>query len=668
MERAVLDTNVWVSGLACLSLLASVALAAERVDYPPAARLKHRCLVAMAPETGDAEGKPFSRLIQRGHEALWFTVASGSTPRATRWVAYDTAQQKIVPLSADPREPEKPKAKPPREDPPLPAGVKPSQFDRWASGDRWRTVFRQAKLDDVLAQASLQEGFGCSAREGATANDAAQVFLHRPPTGEGVKLCSLEPFEGQVLHTVYWLRLMPSGDVAVLAGNARVTVLQLYENPLLDTLSAQWNALLNEGLKAEPVVQARCVGSLYDLSPYADRAFDAIPVASDGRAYFGTMPHHSSESGPLFAFDPKQDKLILLGDIGRLGGVHRPDAVPQMVHANAFEMNGKVYFTGQDPHYGGWDFPVARPEDKPSYPGSPIVEFDLKSQKARSLGVPFAGNPGIFRISGDPKRNVLYLRRGYHRGHLWPITWFAIALDAQGNFAGEPQKLPLDEHPHDLVVAADGTLYGTVPEPKAYKEFLARREARQKTDDIVAQTEVWRIAPDLSKAERVTTLAGGWEITFAPWQNGQAAAVGITEREVVRLDLARGTVERLADCPRVLRTGLGMVCLHKGALYAFRWVHPKGAGSRTSGLYSFDLATGKALYHGVVVDEAGRRVKDLNHFVFLPDGRLFAEGTAYGLPTDRRYMPRYRDGEPYRLDGVGLVIDTLPPGRPLSDP
>jgi len=415
--------------LSLVVLTACSATAAERADHPPAARLKHQCLVASAPEKGDAEGKPFSRLIQRGYEAIWFTVVSAN---GVRWVVYDTAQQKIVPVGS---EPEKPKARAPKEEPPLPPGVKPSHFDRWASGDRWRSAFKQAKLEDVLAGANLQEGFGCSARDGASANDPAQILLHRPPSAEGVKLCSLEPFEGQTLHAVYWLRLMPSGDIAVLAGNAKVTVLQVYENPLLDTICAQWNALLNEAFKGEPVVKARCVGSLYALSPYADRAFDAIPVASDGRAYFGTMPHHASESGPVFAFDPKQDKLILLGDIGRLGGVHRPDAVPQMMHGNAFEMNGKVYFTGQDPHYGGWDFPVAKREDKPRYPGSPIVEYDLKTQKARALGVPFAGNPGIFRISGDPKRSVLYLRRGYHRGHEWPLAWFAIQLDANPHFS-----------------------------------------------------------------------------------------------------------------------------------------------------------------------------------------------------------------------------------------
>jgi len=141
----------------------------------------------------------------------------------------------------------------------------------------------------------------------------------------------------------------------------------------------------------------------------------------------------------------------------------------------------------------------------------------------------------------------------------------------------------------------------------------------------------------------------------------------VTDREIVRLDLAKGTIEKVADCPKCFRPHEGSILLHDGRLYTIQRISPKRPASRTAGLYSLDLATGKALFHGLIVDDAGRRPKDLNHFAFLPDGRLFTEGTAYGLPTDRHYMPRYRDSEPYRLDGIGLVIDKLPPGRPIEE-
>jgi hypothetical protein len=56
----------------------------------------------------------------------------------------------------------------------------------------------------------------------------------------------------------------------------------------------------------------------------------------------------------------------------------------------------------------------------------------------------------------------------------------------------------------------------------------------------------------------------------------------------------------------------------------------------------------------------------LNRFTFLPDGRIFTTGTVYGLATDRNYMPRYRNSEPYRLDCAAFVISKLPPGKPLE--
>jgi hypothetical protein len=79
-----------------------------------------------------------------------------------------------------------------------------------------------------------------------------------------------------------------------------------------------------------------------------------------------------------------------------------------------------------------------------------------------------------------------------------------------------------------------------------------------------------------------------------------------------------------------------------------------------------DPRSGKTLYYGLIVDDQGRRPKDLNRFAFLPDGRIFTTGTVYARPGDRHYMPRYRDTEPYRLDCAAWVIEKIPPGRPAK--
>jgi len=654
--------------LLVLGAMLCAAAPAEQLDYPPATRLKDQVLAARAPgERGDAQTRPHISLIQRGFEAISFALVSGDAARGPRWVIYDTAQKKIVTLAKAPEMPAPKPGQPPPAEEKLPPGVKKEQLDRWVMWEQWRSHFKDAKREDLIEQAKLQDGYVCFAKDGAAPAAAAELFIHRPAAGEPVKLCALEKYEGQTLNQVVWLRIMRSGDIAVLAANEKVTVLQTYEMPLLATICAQWNALVDHGFKDQPIVKARYLGSLYDFSELADRAFDPILVASDGKAYFGTMPHHSTEGAPVFSFDAKQEKFALLGDIDRMFGPRQPNTSGSMVHSNACELNGKVYFTGEDPHYGGWDFPREPGQEKPKYPGSPVVECDLKTGKARGLGVPLPGDPGIFQLNGDPKRNVLYIRRGYARDYAGPLTWFALQLDANGSITGEPKRLPLELHPPQLLVAADGTIFGAVPEQKAYAEFTEKKAKREKTDGIAPQCEIWRMDAELRKAEKVATVPDTWEIQWLPWQDGKPAALGLGERFVYRLDLRSGAVEKLCPWLKVQSGGHPPVALHDGKLICLAWVQPKTRAGRTTGVFTVDLATGKALFHGVIVDEAGRRAKDLNHLALLPDGRIFAVGTVYGLPTDKHSMLRYRDGEPYRLDCAGFLIDKLPPGTPVQE-
>ena len=430
---------------------------------------------------------------------------------------------------------------------------------------------------------------------------------------------------------------------------------------MLNAICAEWGALMDAAFADQPTLKARNVGSLYALAEHADRAFDPLLTASDGRVYFGAMPHHPTEGGPLFAFDPKRDKLSLLGDIDRLAGVYQPGvAVPSMVHASAVEMNGRLYFTGQDPFYGGYGFPLEDPEKRPHYRGSPILEYDLKAGKSRGLGIPVPGDNSLFRITADPKRNVLYVRRGYARDYYAPLIWYAIALDASGNL-GAAKALPFESHPSDLLIATDGTIYCVIPDRERWEQHVAARASRQKTDPIAPRCHVYQLVAGADRPERLGTIEGTWDVNWCPWQHGQATAIGVGETNVHRISLQSGAVETLAKGTPQFR-GHGCIVQHQGKLWTIAWVQPKIRAARSSALFSLDPITGQSLCYGAIVDDAGRRVKDLNHFTFLPDGRLFAAGTLYGLPSDRHSMNRYRDGEPYRLDSGCVLIEKIPAG------
>ncbi len=150
-------------------------------------------------------------------------------------------------------------------------------------------------------------------------------------------------------------------------------------------------------------------------------------------------------------------------------------------------------------------------------------------------------------------------------------------------------------------------------------------------------------------------------------QTGESRAVGIGDDHIYQLDLKTGAIRAMAKRPDIHVMELGTGVVRGSTMYLMPRVLAKDRSARrTTAVYTVDLRSSKTLYHGVIVDNKGRRPKDLNRFVFLPDGRIFVTGTVYGLPSDRNYMPRYRDSEPFRLDCAAFVIDKLPPGKPVE--
>jgi hypothetical protein len=633
-------------------LVAGGAWNARAAEYPPALRLKDQVPVPEEFDRVSRVGASAVRLIIRGHEAINFGIGPDGATDRSRWLVYDSAQKEInsVPAVADL----------------APSAREPALEDRWAGIDRWRRHFERAGREDLLGIEHLEEGFACRAVPGPKPDRPAELFVDRPGAGP-VRLGPLATFDDRPLSQVCWLRMMPSGDVAVLAGDGKRTVLQVYENPMLDAIDAQWNALMNQAYRDEPTVLSKYLGSLYDLSEYADRAFDPYLPASDGRLYFGMMPHHSSESGPVFAFDPKENRVQLLGDIASMAGIDREDAVPYMMHSSLIELNGKVYLTGQDPHYGGWNFPCLPGEQPRRFLGSPVVEHDSATGESRSLGIPFPGDRGIFCLSGDPERNALYVRLGYDRHHYGPLEWHRLALGEDGTITGKPQRLPFPEQPAGIVLGAEGTIFGVVPDLKLQESLQQKRRARESTDDITPTCYLYRCDPELRRAQRVATVTGTWDVRWAPWQDGKPSAIGIGDDALYELDLKRGAIRRTVNRPSIMAIELGSYNLHDGKMFFMPRVQAEDrVAGRTMALYSVDLRSGETVYYGLIVDHQERRPKDLNRFAFLPDGRIFTSGTVYAKPGDRHYMRRYRDSEPYRLDCAAFVIERLPPGKPAK--
>jgi hypothetical protein len=183
-------------------LLSTPVCVSATAEYPPVTRLKNQVLVAERPARASPTGTTATSGITRGYEAIYFSVESrGKLNR----VVYDTAQKKIIPVDADPAR----------------SAAKPIDLsDSWDGIARWRRHFERAERPDLLTIEHLEQGFGCRAQPGRGPGEAAEIILERQEAGKTTRLCALEPYQNRVLHGVCWLRMMPSGDIAVLTGDA----------------------------------------------------------------------------------------------------------------------------------------------------------------------------------------------------------------------------------------------------------------------------------------------------------------------------------------------------------------------------------------------------------------------------------------------------------------
>jgi hypothetical protein len=335
-------------------------------------------------------------------------------------------------------------------------------------------------------------------------------------------------------------------------------------------------------------------------------------------------------------------------------------------------MNGRVYFTGNDPHYGGWGFCPEPGKAKPKYGGPPLAAYVMKTGRIESHGVPLPGHLGVFEMVGDTERNTLYLRPGFSRGHYGPLEWFALSFDAEGRMIGEPRPVPFPQPlPGTIIVGTNGTLYGAMPDGELYAQY---HKGGGEKSGVRPRCHVYRCDPDLKGAEKVATVDGVWEIEWFLFQDRQPRALGFSggrfsaEQGFFRIDLTSGAIEKLAPWPKSL-AGAERLLLRNGKVWVSLFQNGKADGkdlrTRTAGIYSIDPTSGDALYYGVLKDDKGRRPKDLNYFQFLPDGRFFAVGTVHCIPGDKNYMPRDRSQEPFGLDCAAFIVDKLPPGKPF---
>lgn len=143
-----------------------------------------------------------------------------------------------------------------------------------------------------------------------------------------------------------------------------------------------------------------------------DSNYTACLAASDGLVYIGLNQHGAG--GSVAVFDPKKDKMRLLGDINVITGQANLPVEPQSkVHTQICEgADGRIYF---GTHLSGW-FGFAKFTSAEAYPGGHWMVYDPKSDRVTDLGVGLKGN-GMLTMGMDTVRERLYALT-YPQAHL----------------------------------------------------------------------------------------------------------------------------------------------------------------------------------------------------------------------------------------------------------
>ena len=544
-------------------------------------------------------------------------------------------------------------------------GARTESTAQWPGISRWLTQFgwagrANAESPDaaLIEQGGMQEGYLCFGRDGRD-DEPGHLFCYRPAAGPPVDLGPLPPVDGQALSKVFKVRIFTSGKVAVVAGNGEIAAVQIYEGPVIDTLSAQLKGHLGRVVAGAevPALKVRTIDNLYRYAEHADRGFDSMATASDGRLYVCTMPHHPTRGAPICVYDPKLDRVSLLGEFDVLAGNVGPDRIPSMMHDPPFEMNGRLYFTGQDPFYGSYRFPGMCKEypgmvfSEPNYVGSPVLAYDLKKGEFQRCGTPVERVPkeieSLFHITGDPKRSLLFF--GFNYG---ARVWYSQRVGQDGELVGAPRKLELGGKPHLVHVGPDGNLYYPL------LREVAEDRGEKKTDGKRPPCDIYRFDPETGKREvaasfdvvalhgrefskkfRGTNNACGW----IKGQYGVAEVVAHVGSAgmLIKVDLNSGGVKKVclwqSEELGPLRGG-GEMLRSGDKVYWFNW--KPGTKVMTSQLRVADLKSGQVTEYGRIVDTEGRTVRQVTQAAVGPDGRIYIGGSMFGLPSDQHYCRR----------------------------
>ncbi len=167
--------------------------------------------------------------------------------------------------------------------------------------------------------------------------------------------------------------------------------------------------------------------------PEGHDTYNGMGTGSDGRIYYVLSTEPYDLGGRMFAYDPKAERVLRLGDLTEICGEKDAKTVAQgKSHVNFTEAGGKLYFSSHTGFYSivdGMETMGIPPAGWKPYPGGHLLAYDLKTGVFENLATA-PGGEGVLSMAMDAKR-----------GRIFYLTWptgsflrFDLATRSMKNF------------------------------------------------------------------------------------------------------------------------------------------------------------------------------------------------------------------------------------------
>jgi sugar lactone lactonase YvrE len=375
-----------------------------------------------------------------------------------------------------------------------------------------------------------------------------------------------------------------------------------------------------------------------------DSNYTACLAASDGRVYVGLNFHGAGAS--VAVYDPKTDRMRLLGDMNRITGQTNLAIEPQAkVHSQICEgADGRIYFgTHLSAFYGFATFP-----SPDMYPGGHWMVYDPKTDVVTDLGIALKGN-GLITMTIDSKRVRLYAVT-YPQGH------FLIYDVATGKTTDMGQVQNWDALSRTLAVDDLGRVYGCWGHGKIYRYDPEREvlenlqvELPQRERGVPIHRAYWETeqtftavahSPDHKKIYFLET-GSSYLVEYDPHdgREGRMKLLGqiAADRYLGKRDVPYAMISFCRGPDNVIYYACNSAAGNEE-------VTPYWGGGMAAGLVTYDLNTGRREDRGLIRVEDGLTAVHPNAASAAPDGTVYfvahvlePEGqgrSASGLPAD----------------------------------